>query len=117
MAGVTRITFEINGVQFKNFTSFTENARVSSRQVFLMNSTTFAPMLVRHSFSLDRTRVIGDDFEFEGLENATVTVEYEGGERTTFSGVHTIEVGAETADGESDMTSTIEFGASGRIKN
>lgn len=117
MAAVTKITFEINGVQFENFSSFTENARVSSRQVFLMNSTTSAKMFVRHSFSLDRTRIIGDTFEFDGLENATVTIEYEGGERVTFSAVHVIEVGAETADGESDLTSTIEFGAAGRIKN
>jgi len=117
MAGITKITFEINGVQFKNFASFTENARVSSRQVFLMNSTTFAPMLVRHTFSLDRTRVTDDDFEFDGLKNATVTIEYEGGERVTFSGVHVIEVGSETADGENDLVSTIEFGAAARIKN
>ena len=117
MAGVTRITFEINGVQFNNFNSFTENPRVFSRQTPLMNSTQASKMLVRNGFSLDRVRIIGDTFDFDGLENATVTIEYEGGERVTFSAVHVIEVGSETADGESDMVSTIEFGAAARIKN
>jgi hypothetical protein len=114
---VTRITLEVNSVTYEFFSAFTEDARTISRQVNYMNTTGKARMLARHTFSLDKIRSFGDTLDFDTIFDGTVTVEYETGERITFGQVHTMEVGAETADGESDMTSTIAFGAQTRIVN
>ena len=115
--GVTRILLEVNSVNYEFFNAFTEDERTISKQTEYMNTTGFSSMLQRHTFSLDKVRTFGDTLDFDTIVNGTVTIEYETGERVTFSGVHTISIGAETADGESDMVSTITFGASSRTVN
>lgn len=115
--GVTRVTLEINSVVYDFFSSFTEEERTVSKQTNYMNTTGSSDLLVRHNFSLDRIRSFGDNLDFATVSGGTVTVEYETGDRVTFTGVRTTTIGSETADGESDMTSTISFSAENRIEN
>jgi len=115
--GVTRISLEVNSVNYEFFNAFTEDERVISKQVEYMNVTGYSLMLQRHTFSLDKVRTFGDTLDFDTVVNGTVTIEYETGQRVTFSQVHVMSVGAETADGTSDMVSTILFGAQSRTVN
>ena len=115
---VLKISIEFNSVVYENFNAFTEDEREISRQINLMNTTIHARMVPRNSFSITKVRVIGDSIiDFENFINGTVTIEYEGGERVTFQGVHTMVIGAETTNGEGELESELTFGASNRIQN
>ena len=115
--GVVRLSVEIDSVPYEFFASFTEDDVEISKQINYMNSTGFALLKERNTFSLDKIRTFGDTLNFRTIVNGTFTVEYETGERITFIGVHTMVLGAETGDGESEMTSAIAFGAASRTEN
>lgn len=115
--GVTLFTLEINSVPYQFIGSVTIGERVLTKQTEYIGITGFSNQTPRETFSIDRIRTFGDTIEFDGIVNGTLTMEFETGDRLTYTGVHTMTEGAETADGLTEMTSTIDFGASGRIKN
>lgn len=109
---VNRCTLEVNGVLFEDFEAVTINSVTKSKQVNLMNKTGFADMTPRYGFTVNvKKNYIKAPIDLENVKSSTATIEYENGARETFTGVHTIETGDGTIDGETELTKTVTFGA------
>lgn len=111
---VNKITLVIDGETEENFKAFTPGGRTLRKQVNLMNKTGHVNMTERETFSLDYIKPIGPKRDFSGIEGGLVTIEYEDGSKIKYEGVHTLEIGDETHDGENEIVVPISFGATGR---
>lgn len=114
---VNRITLEVNGVSFSDFESFTDNSVTIAKQVNLMNKTGHALMKERYGFTVNvKVANIDPAVDLFKVRAGTCTVEYEGGKRTTYGGVYTLETGDGTIDGETELTHTVIFGAESKVE-
>ena len=114
---VTQVKVEHNGVSITDFKKFSEGARVLKKSIRLMGKRGHIKTTPEYTFSLDYVIPANKpehDFEEEG--EARVTVEYEGGQRYTYTGVETLEIGETTFDDENEATRTINFAAADRVK-
>lgn len=114
---VTRCLLEVNGQSIEDFSSFTETSRDIHIQVNKMNSTGHAKLTERYSCNV--TYVVPQEkpeFDWAGLSDGTLTVEYDSGARVTFSGVYVLSIGDATVNGESESTREISLGAEGRTE-
>jgi len=116
-AYIASITFEINGELLEDFNAFTEKERVFKKAVNLMNTTGTIKVKGRHNFSLDYV-VPADkaEFDFEGVEDGTVTIDYENGKRISFGEVECLSIGEAKFDGDKEVTKNIEFAAGTRTE-
>jgi hypothetical protein len=116
MEYVNTCVLEVDGQLFEEFESFTDNSVTKSKQVNLMNKTGFAKMTPRYGFSVNVKKPIPKSpIDLDNVENGTMTVEYPDGSRRTYGGVHTMETGDDTTDGETENTATKTFGAETRV--
>ncbi|MDA8428939.1 MAG: hypothetical protein M0T70_06750 [Geobacteraceae bacterium] len=116
-AYITSVTLEINGEKLEDFNAFTEKERVFKKTVNLMNTTGTVKVKDRNHFSLDY--VIPADkpeFDFKGVEDGTVTIDYENGKRISFGEVECLSIGEAKFDGDKEVTKTIEFVAGTRTE-
>jgi hypothetical protein len=112
---LTSITYEVNGQQLEDFNAFTEKERVFKKTVNLMNTTGIIKVKGRHHFSLDYVvPATRPEFNFEGVEDGTVTIAAENGSRISFGQVSCLSVGEAKYDGDKEVTKTIEFVAGTR---
>ncbi|MDA8137926.1 MAG: hypothetical protein M0036_04660 [Desulfobacteraceae bacterium] len=112
---VNRCVLAINGQNIEDFKTFTEIERELSRRVNLMNKTGHCSVTQRPGCMLDYVVPLdGVEFDFEGVKDATLTVEYENGLRKIFTGVRTLKIGEEKIDGDNELVKTIEFSAEKR---
>lgn len=112
---VTRITLEINGQEFTNLQSYTENERIIAKSVKYMNKRGSAGITPEYGFSIDVVldKNVNADF-LEDIEDATVVIEYEGGDRVIFLNVRTISIGEQSANGEDEIVYPVAFTAEER---
>jgi len=109
---VNRVSLEFDGQVFTDFESFTDNSVTKAKQVNMMNKTGHALMTPRYGFSVStKVPVTGWPIDLFNIVGGTATVEYDGGRRVTYTGVHTLETGEGTSDGETELTRAITFGA------
>lgn len=114
---VTRCVLEVNGQSVSDFNTFTETTRVLHKQVNLMNKTGHAEITQRYQCSLGYVvPQTGEEFNWDGVADGTLTIEYDSGKRITFGGVYTLEVGDGTTDGETETVKTISLGAESRTE-
>lgn len=116
-AYITRIGLEVNGEQLEDFNGFTEKERLLKRTVALMNTTGTTKVKERPHFSIDY--VVPSDkpeFDFAGLADATVTIDYENGKRISFGEVECLSIGEAKFDGDKEVVKTIEFVAGTRTE-
>lgn len=113
---VSRCRLEVNGETIEDFKSVTEGERELAKQVNLMNETGIMKKTPRPSLTVDYVVPSGPGFDWDGLTDGRVTIEYEDGTRITYTGVRTLKVGEAKADGENEMVQTITLGAAKRIK-
>lgn len=115
---VSRVVLDVDGKQIDDFNSVTEHEVEVRKAVNLARKTGFVQATPRYGVSVDY--VVPKDrgeFDFEGIENGRLTLDFENGRRTTYTGVTTLKIGeAKYGDGDSPATRTIELGASGRVK-
>lgn len=105
---VTRCYVAINGQDFEHFKAFREKEREVAKQINLMNGTGRSKSTPRYQIELDYViPATGTEYDFDALENATVTVEKQGGRRLVFSGVGTLTVGESVIDNENEEVRTI----------
>jgi len=109
-AYIGSITLEINGNVLEDFNAFTEKERVFKRTVALMNTTGSIKVKPRFGFSLDYV-VPADttEFDFEGVTDGTVTIDYENGTRITFGQVECLSIGEAKFADEKEVVKTIDF--------
>lgn len=114
---IASITLEINGAKREDFNAFTEKERVFRKAVNLMNTTGTLKVKGRHLFSIDYV-VPADkpEFDFEGLEDGTVTIDYENGRRICFGEATCLSIGEAKFDGDKEVVKTIEFVAGTRTE-
>lgn len=114
---VSLCTLAINGQEITDFKTFTDNEREIRKPVPLMNKTGRCRVTARPGCKLDYVVPMdGEEFDFDSVENGTLTVQYENGRRTTYSGVSTAKVGEAKLDGEKEVVRTIEFIAEKRVE-
>jgi len=114
---ISAISLEINSEKEENFNTFTEKERVFKKTVNLMNTTGTLKVKARHHFSLDYV-VPADQPErdFEGIEDGTVTIDYENGKRISFGEVECLSIGEAKYDGDKEVVKPIEFVAGTRTE-
>lgn len=114
---VSGVTFEHNGAIITDFKKFSEGTRVLKKGIKLMRKRGHVKTTPEYNFTLDYVIPANKpehDFEDEG--ESRVTVEYESGQRYTYTGVEVLEIGETTFDDENEATRTISFAAADRIK-
>jgi len=112
---VTRITLEVNGQEFTNLQSYTENERIIAKSVKYMNKRGSAGITPEYGFSIDVVLDKNENADFlESIEDATIVIEYEGGDRVIFLNVRTISIGEQTANGEDEIVYPVAFTAEER---
>jgi len=115
---VTRTFLEVNGTSVAEFRSVTEKAVIARKPVNLMYSTGVAELTKRYQLTVEYVypRSV-TPFDFLGVENGTLSVEYDSGERHDFGGVSCLEVGDGKIDGETEMLKEITFMAATKDGN
>ncbi len=114
---VSKVALEVNGKSIEDFNSVAENEIENRKPVKLARKRGF--VTVTPNFGVKVEYVIPKDapeFEFEEVVDATLTIDFENGRRTVYTGVHHLKTGEAKYDGEKEATKTIELGATGRSK-
>lgn len=117
MEYVAKATLEVNGQLVDDINSVTEKKVEVRKAVKLMNKTGVVKITPQYGVQVEY--VIPKDapeFDWEGVEDGTLTVDKENGMRVTYTGVYTLEVGDAKYDGEKEATRNIELAASGRVE-
>jgi len=113
---VGRVFLDVDGLVI-DFKTFTEKGFTARKPVSTMNRTGFVNVTPRYGCEVEYPIPEDEDeFDFEAVENGTLTVEYENGRRTTYTGVCFVESGDVKYDGENEAVRTITFGAAARVK-
>ena len=114
---VSTVALIINGQEITDFKSVEEKARTPRKQVNLVKKTGVMNATQRYGVGLDYV-VPADrpEFDFEGLEDATLVIDYENGSRVTYTGVATLDIGATKFDGDNETIRTIDLVAGKRIQ-
>jgi len=115
---VSKIWLELNGQEITDFNKVQEGKRELRAAVNLMNKTGFLRKTTRYTVTVDYVEPADNpEFDFESVENGTLTIDKGNGVRITYTGVCCLEIGDVTFDGEKEATPAIQFGASGRVVN
>jgi hypothetical protein len=117
MEYINRCTLTVNGQDISDFKSVTEDERELARRVNLMHKTGHCSVTPRPGCKLDYAVPLDSpEFDFAGVKDGTLSIEYENGKRITYSGVRTLKVGESKIDGDNELVRTIEFGAEKRVE-
>lgn len=112
---INKCVLAIDGQEIDDFKSFTDNERELAKPVNLMNKTGRCKVTQRPGCKLDYVVPLdAPEFDFEGVEDGTLVVDYENGKRVIFTGVQTMKIGEDKVDGENEVVRTIEFSAEKR---
>lgn len=113
---IARVTLAVDGKVIDDFKEVTENEVTRAKTVPLMTKTGTADVLPRYGVSL--VYVVpkaGTEYSFAGVRNGTITIVYDGGRVRRYTGVRCLKEGERKADGENEMTQTVEFSAENRL--
>lgn len=113
---VARVRLEVNGQEITDFSAVTEKEYDLAVQVKLMGGTGHARVTPRYQVSVDYEVPVAGEFDWDSVQDARLTIEYVNGRRKTYTGVWVLKVGEGKADGEKQVTKTIDLSASGLIK-
>ena len=108
-SAATRVTLEIDGAVFDDINNFTEDERPLGKQVKYMNKLGYAKITTEIGFSFTIVLNVNENFDaIESSDNATVVVEYEGGDRVIFL------VGEKSSNGEDEITYDLSWASEQR---
>jgi hypothetical protein len=114
---INKVTVEVNGVVDEEFDNVSIGSVVKHKVVTLMNKTGHAKMQPRYTLTLSRKEpVIKSPIDLESVAGGTITLDLDGEQRITYTGVYTLETGEGSIDGETEYTHPISFSAEGRVK-
>ena len=115
---VSRVALEVNGQLIEDFDTVSEMEIEVRRPVRLARKRGFVKVNPNYGVKVDYVVPSGvPEFDFQGIEDATLTIDKEDGSRIVYTGVFCMKVG-ETRYGEEGTPAkrTIELGAVGRIE-
>ncbi len=111
---VELVTLEVNGAEITDFNKVSENDYEVRRAVNLMNKTGFTKTTPRYGVKVEYVIPKSQTpFNFNEVENGTLTIDRGNGKRITYGGVFTTKIG-EASYGEKEATQSIELGATER---
>jgi hypothetical protein len=114
---VRKVLLEINGQEITDFKTVEEGERTLRVPVKLMNSTGFATVTQRPTVKVDYVIPKSTpEFDFDDVEEGTLTIDYENGTRITYSGLSCEKVGQVKYDEDNDAVKTVEFLAETRVE-
>jgi len=114
---VSKVTLDVNGSVIDDIKTVTEKEFELNKQVNLMGKTGHMSVTPRYAFDFDY--VVPEDTtprDFSNLSNGRLSIEFEGGERITYTGVYVLKIGDKKIDGENETVQTISVGAEGRVE-
>ena len=110
MEYVNLVTLEVNGQSIDDFQSVTEKEIELRKEVRLVNKTGVVKVKARYGVSVDYVvPKSGPEFDFETVEDGTLTIDLENGVRKQFTGVYTLKVGDAKYGEDKEVTRTIEL--------
>ncbi len=110
MEYASKVTLEVNGQQIDDFNSVTEKEIEIFKEVKLMNKVGVVRVIPKYGIQAEY--VIPKDapeFDFEAVEDGTLTIDLENGTRKQYSGVYVLKIGDTKYDGDKEATQTIDF--------
>ncbi len=113
---VNRVVLDVNGTTIEDFKTFTENEIELYKPVNLMNRTGHMKATPRYGCKVDYVVPGENEFDWTAVAGGRLTVEYDSGQRVTFTGVYILKIGEAKTDGDNETIKTIELGAEERIK-
>jgi hypothetical protein len=100
----------LNGSKIEHLKNFKPGEEVFREEVDLMEGSGTVDKGTKYKFSFDYAiPKIGPKLNWRDIEDATFTVELDGGSRLTYSGVDCLSQGEMTIDGEKEAVMTITF--------
>jgi len=115
MEYLSRVLLDVNGVQIDDFKSATDKEVELNKRVNLMNKTGFMAATPRYGVEVEYVVPYSGEFDWTAVKDGRLTLEYENGKRVTYTGVCTLTVGDEKAEGENETTRAITLGATGKV--
>ncbi|TAN61363.1 hypothetical protein EPN18_06845 [bacterium] len=112
---VSAIELTVNGESIDDFKSVEEEEVEHNKEVNLANKTGYVGVTPRYKVAVDY--VIPKDspeFDFTGVSDGTLLLDYGNGKRIQFSGVTVLKVGATSYDGEKEATRKVTLMATDR---
>ena len=113
---ISRAFLTINGNKVVDFKAVSEGEYEVFRQIKLMTTTGHAKVTPRYTVEVDYVVPLVNEFDWSTLQNGTLNIQYEDGWTSTYTGVHTLKIGAAKSDGENDVVKVISLGAENRTK-
>lgn len=111
---INKIILEADGKIDDYFDNISISSITKHKVVNLMNKTSHAEMTPRYQFTINRIEPVGGSpVDLENIANGSVTLQFVGGKRRTYTGVYTLETGDGTIDGETEYSHPISFSAEG----
>lgn len=117
MEYVSQVLLEVNGQSIDDFQSVTEQEVEIKKEVRLMNKYGVVKVVPKYGLQVDY--VVPKDapeFDFETVNDGTLTIDLQNGVRKKYTGVYTLKVGETKYDGEKEAVRTIELIAMKRTK-
>ena len=107
---VTRVLLEVQGQSIEDFSSVTEGEVEHRKAVKLMNKYGVVGVVPQYPLKIDYVVPSdGPEFNFEEIEDGTLTIDKDNGVRIEYSGVYCLKVGEAKYDGDKEAVRTIEL--------
>lgn len=112
---VSTVLLEINGKSITDFKAVEEEEVEMAKEVNLMNKTGSVGVTPRYKVNVDYVvPKDSEEFDFSGVKDGTLTIDFGNGRRRQYMGVRTLKIGATAYDGEKEAVRKITFMATGR---
>ena len=112
---LSSVILDVNGEQIDDFKSVEEKEFEVRKTIELARKTGTVAATPRYGLTIEygvpKDRPV---FDFAGVADGRITLDFENGTRRTYSGCSCIKIGSVKYDGTSEATCQIEFAASGR---
>jgi len=110
MEYVNLVTLEVNGQSIDDFQSVTEKEVELRKEVRLVNKSGVVKITPRYGASVDYVvPKSGPEFDFESVEDGTLTIDLENGVRKQYTGVYTTKIGDAKYGEDKEVVRTIDF--------
>ncbi len=114
---VSQVSLAVNGQEITDFKKVVEKKYTLRKQVKLMRKRGYMKVTPEYSVDVDYVVPLNSpEFDFDAIVDATLTLTYDNGLVTTYTGVCTLEVADQTYDEENELVRTVTLGATGRIR-
>ena len=114
---VAQALLEVNGQSVTDINSVTEKKVELRKAVKLMNKVGVVKVTPQYGIQVEYVIPKNDpEFDWESVEDGTLTIDRENGKRITYTEVYTLEVGDAKYDGEKEAVRTIELVAADKVE-